>query len=95
MEPAILIITLLCGMLVSRVGLPPLIGYLAAGFVLFTLGIEDTSLPILQQLADLGVTLLLFSIGLKLDLKSLQLQSTDANFLCIKFFQYRICGKSA
>ncbi|WP_350431916.1 cation:proton antiporter family protein [Shewanella sp. H8] len=71
MEPAILIITLLCGMLVSRVGLPPLIGYLAAGFVLFTLGIEDTSLPILQQLADLGVTLLLFSIGLKLDLKSL------------------------
>ena len=29
MEPAILIITLLCGMLVSRVGLPPLIGYLA------------------------------------------------------------------
>jgi predicted Kef-type K+ transport protein/Trk K+ transport system NAD-binding subunit len=71
MEPAILIITLLCGMLVSRVGLPPLIGYLAAGFVLFTLGIKDTSLPILQQLADLGVTLLLFSIGLKLDLKSL------------------------
>ncbi|QIR13393.1 cation:proton antiporter family protein [Shewanella aestuarii] len=71
MEPAILIITLLCGMLVSRIGLPPLIGYLAAGFVLFTFGIEDHSLPLLQQLADLGVTLLLFSIGLKLDLKSL------------------------
>lgn len=71
MEPAILIITLLCGMLVSRVGLPPLIGYLVAGFVLFTFGIEDSSLPILQQLADLGVTLLLFSIGLKLDIKSL------------------------
>lgn len=71
MEPAILIITLLCGMLVSRIGLPPLIGYLAAGFVLFTLGIEDASLPLLQQLADLGVTLLLFAIGLKLDLKSL------------------------
>ncbi|WP_434927968.1 cation:proton antiporter domain-containing protein [Shewanella sp. HL-SH8] len=71
MEPAILIITLLCGLLVSKVGLPPLIGYLAAGFVLFTFGIQDTSLPLLQQLANLGVTLLLFSIGLKLDLKSL------------------------
>lgn len=71
MEPAILIITLLCGMLVSRVGLPPLIGYLAAGFVLFMFGIQDASLPLLQQLADLGVTLLLFAIGLKLDLKSL------------------------
>ena len=71
MEPAILIITLLCGLLVSKVGLPPLIGYLGAGFVLFTFGIQDSSLPLLKQLADLGVTLLLFSIGLKLDLKSL------------------------
>lgn len=71
MEPAILIITLICGMLVSRLGLPPLIGYLAAGFVLFMFGIEESSLPLLQQLADLGVTLLLFAIGLKLDIKSL------------------------
>lgn len=71
MEPAILIITLICGMLVSRIGLPPLIGYLVAGFVLFTLGIEKESLPLLQILADLGVTLLLFAIGLKLDIRSL------------------------
>lgn len=71
MEPAILIITLVCGMLVSRIGLPPLIGYLAAGFVLFLFGINETSLPLLEQLANLGVTLLLFAIGLKLDIKSL------------------------
>lgn len=71
MEPAILIITLGCGMLVSRIGLPPLIGYLVAGFVLFLFGINETSLPLLQQLASLGVTLLLFAIGLKLDIKSL------------------------
>ncbi|MBR9729578.1 cation:proton antiporter [Shewanella intestini] len=71
MEPAIFIITLLCGMLVSRVGLPPLIGYLAAGFLLFIFGIQDESIPLLQALADLGVTLLLFAIGLKLDVKSL------------------------
>lgn len=71
MEPAILIITLICGMLVSRIGLPPLIGYLVAGFVLFVLGIEKESLPLLQELANLGVTLLLFAIGLKLDIRSL------------------------
>lgn len=71
MEPAILIITLVCGMLVSRIGLPPLIGYLVAGFVLFVLGIEKDSLPLLQELASLGVTLLLFAIGLKLDIRSL------------------------
>ena len=71
MEPAILIITLACGMLVSRIGLPPLIGYLVAGFVLFLFGIKEESLPLLEQLANLGVTLLLFAIGLKLDIKSL------------------------
>ncbi|MCZ4335822.1 cation:proton antiporter family protein [Shewanella colwelliana] len=71
MEPAILIITLACGMLVSRVGLPPLIGYLVAGFVLFLFGINESSLPLLEQLANLGVTLLLFAIGLKLDIRSL------------------------
>ncbi|GIU18352.1 potassium transporter Kef [Shewanella colwelliana] len=71
MEPAILIITLACGMLVSRVGLPPLIGYLVAGFVLFLFGIDESSLPLLEQLANLGVTLLLFAIGLKLDIRSL------------------------
>ena len=71
MEPAILITTLGCGVLVSRIGLPPLIGYLIAGFVLFLFGLNETSLPLLQQLANLGVTLLLFVIGLKLDIKSL------------------------
>ncbi|EDP99032.1 cation:proton antiporter family protein [Shewanella benthica] len=71
MEPAILIITLACGMLVSRVGLPPLIGYLVAGFVLFLFGIDESSLPLLERLAELGVTLLLFAIGLKLDIRSL------------------------
>ncbi|GIU43377.1 cation:proton antiporter family protein [Shewanella algidipiscicola] len=71
MEPAILIITLTCGILVSRIGLPPLIGYLVAGFILFLFGLDETSLPLLEQLANLGVTLLLFAIGLKLDLRSL------------------------
>jgi predicted Kef-type K+ transport protein len=71
MEPAILIITLACGMLVRRLGLPPLIGYLIAGFALYLFGIEEASLPMLEQLANLGVTLLLFAIGLKLDIKSL------------------------
>ena len=49
--------------------MPPLVGFLAADFVLndfkFSLG-ED-----LELIADLGVYLLLFGIGLKLDLRSL------------------------
>ncbi len=82
MEPAILVITLVCGMLVNRIGLPPLIGYLAAGFALYLFGINEQSLPLLESLANLGVTLLLFVIGLKLDLKS---------YLRLKCGRVRVC----
>ncbi|MGD8578207.1 MAG: cation:proton antiporter, partial [Lysobacterales bacterium] len=51
------------------IGLPPLIGFLATGFLLGSQGIVTGD--VLQKLSDLGITLLLFSIGLKLDLRSL------------------------
>jgi predicted Kef-type K+ transport protein len=49
--------------------LPPLVGFLGAGFVLNYLGIASGEM--LQKLADLGITLLLFTVGLKLDLKTM------------------------
>ena len=52
------------GFLASLVNLPPLVGYLVAGFVLASFGV--TMDATLQHFADLGVTLLLFTIGLKL-----------------------------
>jgi glutathione-regulated potassium-efflux system ancillary protein KefC len=57
------------GFAVARVGLPPLVGYLAAGFVLHGFGYEST--PVIDLLADFGVLLLLFGIGLKLRLSTL------------------------
>ena len=63
-DPLIIICALICGLLARSLGLPALIGYLAAGFVLHELGATEGEL--LSQLADVGVTLLLFSIGLKL-----------------------------
>ena len=71
LEPALLIVTLVCGFVVSRIGFPPLIGYLIAGFVLYLLGLKGENLPLLHMIADTGIMLLLFAIGLKLDLKSL------------------------
>lgn len=62
-------VAFICGFLARQLNLPPLVGYLAAGFGLHALGVEpDESL---ETLADLGVTLLLFTIGLKLNIKSL------------------------
>ena len=51
------------------IGLPPLVGYLAAGFALSSYGYESNT--ILKEVAHAGVLLLLFSVGLKLRIKSL------------------------
>ncbi|RPI62612.1 MAG: hypothetical protein EHM50_03640 [Lysobacterales bacterium] len=60
---------LLLGLAVSRIGLPPLVGFLASGFVFAALGMEGT--PMLADLAHAGVLLLLFAVGLKLRIKTL------------------------
>lgn len=63
------------GLLVKGVGLPPLVGYLAAGFLLSGLssvtGLAIESTDALGHIAHLGVLLLLFTVGLKLKLKSI------------------------
>ena len=51
------------------VGLPPLVGFLLAGFALNSAGYGPT--PELEEFAGLGVTLLLFTIGLKLRVNDL------------------------
>jgi predicted Kef-type K+ transport protein len=57
------------GFMVRTVGLPPLVGFLATGFLLNYMGISSGET--LQKLADLGITLLLFTVGLKLNLNVL------------------------
>jgi glutathione-regulated potassium-efflux system ancillary protein KefC len=58
------------GFLARLISLPPLVGFLATGFVLNYLGIGSGEM--LQKLADLGITLLLFTVGLKLNPKVLK-----------------------
>ena len=55
----------LLGFLARLVSLPPLVGFLATGFVLNYMGIVSGEM--LQKLADLGITMLLFTVGLKLN----------------------------
>ncbi len=57
------------GIVANALRLPPLVGFLVAGFVLAALGVEGSST--LDSLADLGVLLLLFAIGLKFDVRVL------------------------
>ncbi|MEM9386057.1 MAG: cation:proton antiporter [Pseudomonadota bacterium] len=58
-----------CGLAARAVGVPPLVGFLAAGFLLKANG--GASGEVLAKLSDLGITLLLFTVGLKLNLGTL------------------------
>ena len=69
MDPLWILVAFILGFAVYRVGLPPLVGYLIAGFVLQAFGIEGGET--LDRIADLGIMLLLFTIGLKLKIRSL------------------------
>ena len=64
-----LIATFFLGLAAYKIGLPPMVGFLAIGFIMKAFGYESNHA--LQEIADLGVTLMLFTIGLKLDIKSL------------------------
>lgn len=57
------------GFVARSVGLPPLVGYLTAGFGLHAFGFESSSA--VDAISDLGILLLLFGIGLKLKLRTL------------------------
>lgn len=60
---------LIFGLAARRIGLPPLVGFLLAGFASSALGARPS--PLLGELAHTGVLLLLFAVGLKLRFKSL------------------------
>jgi glutathione-regulated potassium-efflux system ancillary protein KefC len=61
-----------CGLIVRRIGLPPLIGFLLAGLIINSLDLHQGRISdVLQWLSDLGVMLLLFTIGLKIKIKTL------------------------
>ena len=63
------------GLMVRFIGLPPLVGYLAAGFLVAsvsdTLHVPHESSEVLHHISHLGVLLLLFTVGLKLNVRNL------------------------
>ena len=69
MQSFFIVVAFMFGFISRLVGLPPLVGFLTAGFFLNFMGYEAGE--ILHKLADVGIILLLFSIGLKVQVKKL------------------------
>lgn len=95
MELILISTAFIAGFIALKCHLPPLVGFLVAGFGLFAFGFETNDTII--ALADLGVTLLLFTIGLKLDIKTLLSKeiwagATIHNLLSTLFFAVALFG---
>ncbi len=69
MDIVMIVVAFCFGFIIKQVGLPPLVGFLVAGFILNWLGFAGGD--DLEKFADTGILLLLFSIGLKVRVKSL------------------------
>lgn len=69
MDSLIIVAAFACGFAARQIGQPPLVGYLVAGFALGLYGFESSAL--IEVVANAGIAMMLFIIGLKLDLKSL------------------------
>ena len=65
--PAWIAFALALGMLAKYLRLPALVGFLLAGFLLNAVGARPS--PFIEEIADLGITLLLFTIGLHLSVR--------------------------
>ena len=63
-----------CGLILQRLGQPLIIGYIAAGVILgpHTGGISVSNVHEIEKLAEIGVALLLFALGLEFSLKDLK-----------------------
>jgi CPA2 family monovalent cation:H+ antiporter-2 len=69
----VLVAALMGGYLAQRFGQPLIVGYIVAGVVVgpFTGGPTVGNVQVIEQLAELGVALLLFSLGLELSFRDL------------------------
>ena len=69
MEILWLVAAYVLGMAVSKIKIPPLVGFLGAGILLSVYGYEATDT--LHEIGHIGVLLLLFTVGLHLRVKSI------------------------
>lgn len=71
----IIVVTALgCAFIARRIGLPLILGYIAAGIILgpFTGGLTVTKVHDIELLAEIGVALLLFVLGIEFSFKELR-----------------------
>ncbi|MBG0790465.1 MAG: cation:proton antiporter [Desulfovibrionaceae bacterium] len=70
----LIVFAFFCGLLAQRVGQPLILGYILAGVLLgpYTGGLTVSGIHEIELLAEIGIALLLFALGLEFSLKDLK-----------------------
>ena len=73
-----------CSVVFSKLRLPPIIGYLFAGILIANVvSIPASSGDIISVLSDIGLVMLMFSIGMELDISKLKANGRFAMVVAI------------
>ncbi len=68
-----------CSIIFNRIKLPPLIGYIVAGIIIANVWtVTDSSKEVVAILSDIGLVMLMFCIGLEINLKKIRKQGLFA-----------------
>ncbi len=87
MEEGVLLMTLavfillaaVCSIVFNRIKLPPLIGYIVAGIIIANVWtVTPESYEVVEILSDIGLVMLMFCIGLEINLKKIRKQGIFA-----------------
>ena len=75
----LLLLAAVCSLVSNRLKLPPLIGYLIAGIIIANVwSVDETSQIIVEVLSDMGLIVLMFCIGMEINLKKIRKQGLFA-----------------
>ncbi len=96
---SIAIFTLLagvCSIVFNKLKLPPLVGYLVAGIVIANaIGVSEIGEEAVEMLSDFGLVLLMFCIGLEINLKKIKKQGRFAMIVAVVQLPLMVIGGMA
>jgi CPA2 family monovalent cation:H+ antiporter-2 len=88
-----LLLAAVCSIVFNKIKLPPLIGYLIAGIIISnTIVISEDSQDVVEMLSDMGLIMLMFCIGLEINLKKIRKQGLFAMKVAVVEIPFMVLG---
>ena len=88
-----LLLAAVCSIVFNKIRLPPLIGYLIAGIIVANvIEITEDQMTVVEMLSNMGLILLMFCIGMEVNLKKLRKQGVFAMKVALIEIPFMVFG---